>query len=134
MDLFSANEWKKFALHFAYFVFQNIQEDVYLESFKKLSSTIMTLLGPKLRRSDVRRAKADLDDFVVEYEVSDIEVNCCNLFDRMCSVINFYLSHTKMKIGPIWEKEHDLYHTSTATSFKMCRMLWAFVDNLDVYL
>ena len=65
----SANEWKKFGLHFAYFIFQGLQKDVYLQSFKKLASAVMTLLGPVVKRSDIRRAEIDIHEFVIEYEV-----------------------------------------------------------------
>ena len=67
--MYSADEWKKFGLHFAYFVFQGLQDGEYLESFKNLTLAIKTLLGPTVRRSDINQAENQLGDFVREYEV-----------------------------------------------------------------
>lgn len=65
----SADEWKKYGLHFAYHIFDGVQKLEYLETYKKLNLAILTLLGPSVHKSEIRQAEKLLEEFCEEYEV-----------------------------------------------------------------
>ena len=75
MQLFSisnrlANEWKKFSLYFAYYMFQGIQQSKYLEHYHTLVRAILILLGPQVVKRDIEIASTLLKRFVAQFEVN----------------------------------------------------------------
>ena len=68
--LLQADEWRKFGLYFAYYLFIDVQYEPFLSHFQKLVRALLTLIGPTVSKRKVREAhNIDLVEFVSEYEV-----------------------------------------------------------------
>ena len=67
--LATADEWKKFGLYFAFYIFQKLQKRRYLDTFQKLVRAIKMLLGPSVSSRDLDDAERLLKEFLREYEV-----------------------------------------------------------------
>ena len=64
-----ADEWKKFGLYFAYYIFSGIQKRKYNESFLQLVKAFRMLIGPTVIKREVNEAEVILHNFIPKYQV-----------------------------------------------------------------